>query len=98
MESSATISPGDDIEVHIDPEGLLVPGMIARGELVFVDNFGIELRVPIILEAKSTFNSNAVFSWFAEPGNGLFMIGILIALSILTGGSNTRNTASDESE
>ena len=57
LESSATISPGDDIEVHIDPEGLLVPGMIARGELVFVDNFGIELRVPIILEAKSTFNS-----------------------------------------
>ena len=98
LESSATISPGDDIEVHIDPEGLLVPGMIARGELVFVDNFGIELRVPIILEAKSTFNSNALFSWFAEPGNGLFMIGILISLSILTGGSNHKKILSFDEE
>ena len=92
-----TISPGDTIDVHVNPEGLLVPGMIARGELVFVDNFGIELRIPIILEAKSTFNSNAVFSWFAEPGNGLFMVSILLALSILTGGSNhNKNLASDE--
>ena len=72
--------------------------MIARGELVFVDNFGIELRVPIILEAKSTFNSNAVFSWFAEPGNGLFMIGILISLSILTGGSNHKKILSSDEE
>ena len=97
LESSVTISPGDTLDVHVNPEGLLVPGMIARGELVFVDNFGIELRIPIILEAKSTFNSNAIFSWFAEPGNGLFMVSILLALSILTGGSNhNKNLASDE--
>ena len=64
-----------------------------------MDNFGIELRIPITLEAKSTFNSNALFSWFAEPGNGLFMISILIGLSIFTGGSRTnRNSHPDESE
>ena len=32
LESSLAISPGDDIEILIEPEGLLVPGMIARGE------------------------------------------------------------------
>ena len=99
LESSMTISPGDNIEITVNPEGLLVPGMIARGELVLVDNFGIELRIPITLEAKSTFNSNALFSWFAEPGNGLFMISILLGLSIFTGGSRTnRNSHPDESE
>ena len=99
LESSMTISPGDNIEIVVDPEGLLVPGMIARGELVLVDNFGIELRIPITFEAKSTFNSNALFSWFAEPGNGLFMISILLGLSIFTGGSKTiKNSHLDESE
>ena len=98
MESSLAISPGDDIEILIEPEGLLVPGMIARGELVLVDNFGIELRIPITLEAKSTFNSNVLFSWFAEPGNGLLVISILLGFSIFTGGSNANRDDHSESE
>ena len=98
LESSMTISPGDDIEIVIEPDNLLVPGMIARGELVLVDNFGIELRIPITLEAKSTFNSNALFSWIAEPGNGLLMISILLGLSIFTGGSNANRDEHSESE
>ena len=98
LESSLAISPGDDIEILIEPEGLLVPGMIARGELVLVDNFGIELRIPITLEAKSTFNSNVLFSWFAEPGNGLLVISILLGFSIFTGGSNTNRDDHSESE
>ena len=98
LESSLAISPGDDIEILIEPEGLLVPGMIARGELVLVDNFGIELRIPITLEAKSTFNSNVLFSWFAEPGNGLLVISILLGFSIFTGGSNANRDDHSESE
>jgi hypothetical protein len=72
--------------ITINPEGLLVPGMIARGELVLVDDFGIELRIPITLEAKSSFNSNTALSWLSEPGNGLLMISIFLAISIFTGG------------
>ena len=98
LESSLAISPGDDIEILIEPEGLLVPGMIARGELVLVDNFGIELRIPITLEAKSTFNSNVLFSWFAEPGNGLLVISILLGFSIFTGGSNANRDDHSESD
>jgi M6 family metalloprotease-like protein len=78
--------PGDDLLITINPEGLLVPGMIARGELVLVDDFGIELRIPITLEAKSSFNSNTALSWLSEPGNGLLMISIFLAISIFTGG------------
>ena len=35
LEQSQNIIPGDEIEVSVDPDGLLLPGMIARGELVF---------------------------------------------------------------
>ena len=98
LEQSQNIIPGDEIEVSVDPDGLLLPGMIARGELVLVDNFGIELRIPITFEAKSTLNSNVIFSWLAEPGNGLFMISILLAISIISGGSSGKKNISDESE
>ncbi len=98
LEQSQNIIPGDEIEVSIDPDGLLLPGMIARGELVLVDNFGIELRIPVTFEAKSTLNSNVIFSWLAEPGNGLFMISILLAISIISGGSSGKKNVSDESE
>ena len=98
LEQSQNIIPGDEIEVSVDPDGLLLPGMIARGELVFVDNFGIELRIPVTFEAKSTLNSNVIFSWLAEPGNGLFMISILLAISIISGGSSGKKNISDESE
>ena len=98
LEQSQTIIPGDEIEVSVNPDGLLLPGMIARGELVLVDNFGIELRIPITFEAKSTLNSNIIFSWLAEPGNGLFMISILMAISIISGGSSGKKNISDESE
>ena len=98
LEQSQNIIPGDEIEVSVDPDGLLLPGMIARGELVLVDNFGIELRIPVTFEAKSTLNSNVIFSWLAEPGNGLFMISILLAISIISGGSSGEKNVSDESE
>ena len=98
LEQSQTIIPGDEIEVSVNPDGLLLPGMIARGELVLVDNFGIELRIPVTFEAKSTLNSNVIFSWLAEPGNGLFMISILMAISIISGGSSGKKNISDESE
>ena len=98
LEQSQNIIPGDEIEVSVNPDGLLLPGMIARGELVLVDNFGIELRIPVTFEAKSTLNSNVIFSWLAEPGNGLFMISILLAISIISGGSSGKKNMSDESE
>jgi hypothetical protein len=73
--------------------------MIAKGELVMVDDFGIELRIPIILEAKSSFNSNSAFSWLSEPGNGIFLISILLAISIFTGGrDNDKHVSSEQSE
>ena len=88
IENTGSISPDDDLQITINPEGLLVPGMVARGELVLVDNYGIELRIPITLEAKSSFNTNSAFSWLSVPGNGLLIISILLAISVFTGGND----------
>jgi M6 family metalloprotease-like protein len=99
IQNPGYLTPGDDLFISITPDGLLVPGMIAKGELVMVDDFGIELRIPIILEAKSSFNSNSAFSWLSEPGNGIFLISILLAISIFTGGrDNDKHVSSEQSE
>ena len=97
IENAGSLTSDDNLLITINPEGLLVPGMIARGEIVLVDNFGIELRIPIVLEAKSSFNNNSAFSWLSEPGNGLFLVSILLAVSVFTGGSGSNRRAESES-
>ena len=60
--------------------------MIARGNLVLSDIHGEEQRIPVILEAESPFTGDGLFAWVAEPSNGLFVICLLLAVSVLTGG------------
>lgn len=81
-----SLSPGDPIILDIDPHGLLDPGMIARGNLVLSDIHGKELRIPLLLEAESPFSGNGWIAWLAEPSNGVLVICVLLAISIITGG------------
>ena len=81
-----TLSPGDPITLDIDPAGLLEPGMIARGNLVLLDVHGEEQRIPLLLEAESPFTGDGLFAWLAEPSNGMFVVCLLLAVSVLTGG------------
>ena len=50
--------------------------MIAEGELVFVDSFGLEQRVPVTLTAQSS--SGSPLSWLVQPSNAIMVIFILI--------------------
>ena len=84
--SQVTLSPGDPIALDIDPAGLLEPGMIARGNLVLSGIHGEEHRISLILEAESPFTGDGLFAWLAEPSNGLFVICLLLAVSVITGG------------
>jgi M6 family metalloprotease-like protein len=81
-----SLSPGDPIILNIDPDGLLEPGMIARGNLVLSDSHGTELRIPLVLEAESPFTGDGWVAWLAEPSNGLLVICVLLAISVVTGG------------
>ena len=84
--SPISLSPGDPIVLDIDPDGLLEPGMIARGNLVLSDSHGMGLRIPLTLEAESPLTGNSWVAWLAEPSNGLFVICLLLAIFVVTGG------------
>ena len=60
--------------------------MVAEGELVFVDTFGLEQRVAVTLTAQSSFNGNSPLTWLVQPSNAIMMIMLLLAISIVTGG------------
>ena len=76
--------PGEPIILEISPDGLLESGMVAKGELIFIDGNSLEQRLPITLQAESPFIGEGWLPWISQPGNGLFLISILLALSILT--------------
>ena len=74
------------IILDIEPAGLLTPGMVAEGELVFVDTFGLEQRIPVTLTAQSSFNGDSPLSWLMQPNNAIMIIMMLLAISVITGG------------
>jgi hypothetical protein len=90
IASSSTqgvFTPGDEILLKIEPNGLLTPGMYARGEIVIQDEFSVEQRIEITLIAESPFTGDGLLGWISQPSNGILVISILLAFSILTGKS-----------
>jgi len=88
IASSSTqgaFNPGDEILLKIEPNGLLTPGMYARGEIVLQDEFSVEQRIEITLVAESPFTGDGLLGWISQPSNGILVISILLAFSILTG-------------
>ena len=79
--------PGDPIVIQIDPDGLLEPMMVARGELVLVDSNNIEQRIPIVLTAEGNLPFGPL-NWLTEPSNAITAVLILLAFSISTGKRN----------
>ncbi len=78
------LNSGDSIILEITPNGLLDQGMVAKGEIILIDNNKIEQRIPLSLQSESPFIGEGLLPWMAQPSNGMFMISILIGLSLLT--------------
>tara|TARA_Y100000768_G_scaffold101306_1_gene74062 strand:- start:8791 stop:10743 length:1953 start_codon:yes stop_codon:yes gene_type:complete len=76
---------GDNLVLAIQPDGLLTPGMYARGEIVFQDDYSVEQRVKIALIAESSLTGDGILGWISQPSNGLLTISILLAFSIVIG-------------
>ena len=76
---------GDNLVLTIHPDGLLTPGMYARGEIVFQDDYSVEQRVKITLIAESSLTGDGILGWISQPSNGLLAISILLAFSIILG-------------
>ena len=81
--TSGTYFPGDPIVLAIEPDGLLEPRMIARGELVIVDSNNIEQRIPIVLNSQGELPFGP-FNWLAIPSNAISTVLVLLAFSVAT--------------
>lgn len=94
--TQGVISPGDPIILEISPNGLLKQGMIAKGELILTDSNSIEERIPIILQAESPFIGEGFLPWISQPSNGILIICLLSALSILTNSRKNKLESSSD--
>ena len=90
--TSGSYYPGEAIILAIEPDGLLEPRMIARGELVIVDSNNIEQRIPIILHSEGELPFGPL-NWLAIPSNAISTVLLLLALSIAT---NSRKVPDDD--
>ena len=82
------INTNDSIVIDINPNGLLEPGMIAKGDLVFIDNKKTEQRIPIILTSNYDLPLMDLVNWLSIPSNSLTIISVSLFFSLLF---NSRN-------
>ncbi len=86
---------GSDILVlDIDPNGLLSPNMLVKGEIIFYDNSGNDWTIDIELTAKND-NSNG-FQEFFTPGKSISIACILAALWVVLGIRDRTKKATQE--
>jgi hypothetical protein len=78
--------------LDIDPDGLLTPRMVARGDLVFVDSDNIEQRIPLILNSEGDLPFGPL-NWLTIPSNAISTVLILLAISISTGKNNSNGNS-----
>ncbi len=91
IERIATTSPtqnlgdGSTLNLSISPNGLLVPGMIARGEIVLRDSQGLEQSIEVVLTAEQFEQGGELVRFFSDPANLIITMAGLLALSVLLG-------------
>jgi hypothetical protein len=83
--STQALGDGSVVNLTISPNGLLVPGMVARGELVLRDSQGLEQRVEVVLTAEQFVQGGEIVRFFSDPSNLIITMAGLIALSVLLG-------------
>ena len=79
------LGDGSKINLTLSPNGLLVPGMVARGEIVLRDSQGLEQSIEVILTAEKFEQGGELVRFFSDPGNLIITMSGLIALSVLLG-------------
>lgn len=79
---AVTISPSENaFPLKVSPNGLLSPGMIARGEIILIDNNGLESRVPFILYTENRLQDLPIIGWLSTPANGISIALLLLLIS-----------------
>ena len=96
-----TLSPGDELIITINPNGLLSPGMYARGNIVLHDGL-YEHSIEVVLQSEFIDGQSFISKYVGSPGQliaiSLALGGIWFLLSITTKNKNEIKSEVDEQE
>ena len=90
-EATANLADGYDINLSIDPSGLLVPGMVAKGSIVLRDSQGMEQTAEVILTAEHFEGTSRLTGFLSNPSNIILVMSGMLALSVLLGSFDKRS-------
>ena len=79
------ISAGSVITIAVEPQGLVTPGMLARGEVMFVDDLGKVESVEVELTGEGFSGSADVIRGLRDPSVMSLLVCSLAALWVLLG-------------
>ncbi len=77
------LSDGSEIELSIDPNGLLMPGMVAKGEVVLRDADGLEQSFTVTMIAEGFEGGGELVRLLSEPSNLIMIAAGMLAFSFL---------------
>ena len=77
------LSDGSEIELSIDPNGLLMPGMVAKGQVVLRDADGLEQSFTVTLIAEGFEGGGELVRLLSEPSNLIMIAAGMLAFSFL---------------
>ena len=83
-ENTLNTRDTENVVLSISPNGLMSPGMIARGEIILSDENGIEYQINVTLTAESSSGSGWL-DFLQDSGNVFLIIGVLSACWVLLG-------------
>jgi hypothetical protein len=85
IQESAVIQEGSSITLTVEPNGLLTPGMLARGEIIIVDDLGKVERVDVEVTGEAIAGTADVIRTFRDPASLTLIVCLLVALWVVLG-------------
>ena len=83
VENRFVLDGDDDLEIAIEPNGLLVDGMKVKGDLILIDTNGH--RWTYTLDFTAELNENSAFDAWRTPGRILSIICLVGAVWVAMG-------------
>ena len=84
-ESRQNLGHGTILSLNVEPQGLLSPGMIAKGRIQLYDSDGLAGEFNVTLQAEPPGTTGSILMWLAEPANNIQVISVLMALWAISG-------------
>ena len=85
VEPRIEVSQGSTLILNIDPNGLITPGMLAKGEIIFVDDLGQTEKVEVELTGESISGSADIIRGLRNPSTMSLVVCSLAALWVVLG-------------